>query len=166
MHNPRVVVVVGIWFFVVHVGHLIGMSLLKQQCDSRFTLCDSATQDEREAMEARKQEYADIVAERRLHGIIAYMIGIAAAIAYGVVAQQHRYRATYYATLSFCIFGISFAVYQCIPKTMQSDPTPQDQIYRESAQLTSSEVYLSALLLALIAYVAAAKWMVKIDNTN
>ena len=154
---------VGVWFFVVHIGHLIAMSLLKQQCDARFAVCESATQAERDAAAMRKEEYAGIVAERRLHGIVAYIVGIGFAIAYGVLAREHRGRATYYATLSFCVFGISYAVYQMIPKKLQEDPTAVDQLYRTSAAVASAEVYLSAFLLALMAYFAAAKWMVKIE---
>ena len=161
MHNPRVVIAVGVWFFVVHIGHLIAMSMLKQQCDARFAVCESATQAERDAVDAQGG-YAGIVAERRMHGIVAYIVGIGFAIAYGVLAREHRGRATYYATLSFCVFGISYAVYQMIPKKLR-DPTAVDQLYRASAAVALPKSTCRRLL-ALMAYFAGRQVDGKIDR--
>jgi hypothetical protein len=166
MHNPRVVITVGMWFFVVHIGHIFAMLLLKAQCDSRFIVSATASQAEKNANAERKAEYAGIVAERRMHGIIAYILAIGLAVVYGVAAREHAGRATYWATLSFLVFGVSFAFYKMLPKTLQKDPTVVDQLYRSSAHDASSQVYVAAFIFALLTYVIAALTIKKLPESS
>lgn len=161
MHNPQLVVALGVWFFVVHVGHLIAMATLKEQCDARFEIPCTATDNEKDAIQVRKREHDEIVTERRFAGIIAYIFALVFVVVYAVTDSARYYRSSYWATISVLLWGGSLAVYKMIPKSVQYDPTTADQLYREAAQRLSSDVYIAAFVLTLVAFGVAHRFMVK-----
>lgn len=135
MHNPHMIVALGVYITVLFVGMAIGMSVTSP---SMKTL----------GADAKKSRVDATVA--------GAVVGLVFAITYAVVLRAKHKMATYYSTLLILFFGLWYTVYMLFPKTYD---TPTTAVKTMDAQYAIIGTHAVALGLAFFAYFIAWKFM-------
>lgn len=134
MHNPHMIVALGVYIGVLFVAMAIGMSTTM---DRSVQLSDSAKQS-------------------RVNATIAGgIVGLVVVAAYAATLRAKAGQATFWATLSILFFGLWYAVYMLFPKTYDMTCDGKSQ----ATQDAMIGAHAAALGLGLLAYFLAWKFM-------
>lgn len=134
MHNPHMIVALGVYITVLFVAQAIGMGVSMRDIKTN----------------------KDVVARRTMAAAIGAGVAFAFTVAYAITMRQAAKTATYWASLSIVFFGMWYAVYMVVPK-VYDDSNPQAKT--EAMKTTTLSSHGIALGLALLAYGVAWKVM-------
>lgn len=126
MHNPHMIVALGVYITVLFVAMAIGMSVSMR----------GAKTDE------------DVAQRRQMAAAIGAGIAVAFTLAYAITMRGAATTATFWASLGIVFFGMWYAVYMLVPKVYPEQPQPRT----EDAKITTLSAHGIALAGALLAY--------------
>lgn len=132
MHNPHLVVALGVFMAVLFVAMAIGMGV---------TMKTKSDKD----VKKRRIEAASI------SGSLAFIV----TLIYAVMAREKAGTASYMATMSILFFGLWYTIYMIVPKIYPRTCTPKSN----DTHTVTIASHAAALGAGLLAYGLAWKFM-------
>jgi hypothetical protein len=134
MHNPHMIVALGVYIGVLFVGMAIGMPIT-------FSTTQKISADAKQS---------------RVNATIAGGVaGFVITLVYAWMLRNKAKTATYWASLSILFFGLWYAVYMIVPKTYDTPSSAKTP----ATQNAVIGAHSAALGLAIVAYALSWKFM-------
>ena len=148
MHNPLIVISIAAYVTLIHLGMLVGMSVIHK-----------SSSNDSEKRKIRKR--------RSIAALVAYIIALIVALGFAFMRQEKaKTHLTYWATIFILFFGVSYAIYSIIPKVYAEDPTAEDQKTKMTLGRVANIVHAMALIGALLTYVTARFTMTPLASSK
>jgi NhaP-type Na+/H+ or K+/H+ antiporter len=128
MHNPHMIVALGVYIVVLFVSMAIGMTVTRPK--------QSRSRDPKS------------VTRRYVAAGVGGAVGTVAALAYAITMRRAVGTATYWANLGILLFGLWTAVYMVVPKLTPAQSATPTTDSQKTAVVASASIALGAAVLA------------------